>query len=411
VRPPALTRRTAIAAALSLSCAAAMLAAPAPMVAAIAPGAQSCGLPGAAIEPIDDNRKKWWGDEGHATDWEGFVRPARALRAVMLFVDFPNARAEDNPAPYAETAAYSDFLAPAVDWYRRSSYGQLSLQITPVQKWLHMSLPDTDYGIVRTMPLATQTRYVREAVELADAGVDFSAYDLVYVVPSRNARNIALSPAYVDAGGDPIAADGTSVRHGVTFGRDMWDWGFKILVHETGHTFGLPDLYLEPGDTHAAVRGWDLMGNIAGRAPELVAWHKWKLGWLRDGQVDCVTEHGTTEHRIAALEPAGGTKAVVVRTGETTAYVIESRRRIGNDAEACSAGVLVYAVDSPLRSGQGPVRVADATPGSAETPGCRDLDIATLELGGASTLSLPGGVAVEVVGQSEQFDDVRVTFS
>jgi hypothetical protein len=89
--------------------------------------------------------------------------------------------------------------------------------------------------------------------------------------------------------------------------------------------------------------------------------------------------------------------------------VIESRGRIGHDAGACSAGVLVYAIDSPLRSGQGPVRVLDATPGSVETPGCRDLDIATLEAGGASTLSLPGGVTIELVGQSEQVDDVRVS--
>jgi M6 family metalloprotease-like protein len=401
-----------IVAALLLPCVpAAVLATAASTRAVSASGAQACALPGGVIEPIDDNRKKWWGDEGQATDWERFVRPRHAVRAVMLFVDFPNARAEDNAAPYDDTAAYHDFLAPGADWLRRSAYGRLSLQITPVRKWFRMSRPDADYGIVRTMPLATQMRYIREAVALADADVDFSAYDLVYVVPSRNAGNIALSPAYVDAGEEPITADGAAVRHGVTFGRDMWNWGFKILVHETGHTFGLPDLYFEPGDTHAAVRGWDLMGNIAGRAPELLAWHKWKLGWLRDRQVDCVTEPGTTEHRIAAVERAGGTKAVVVRTGETTAYVIESRRRIGHDVDACSTGVLVYAVDSPLRSGQGPVRIVDATPGSAETPDCRDLDVATLEIGGASTLSLPGGVTIEVVRQSERFDDVRVGFS
>jgi M6 family metalloprotease-like protein len=327
----------------------------------------------------------------------------------MLFVDFPNARAADNAAPYDEVGAYYDFLAPAADWYRRSSYGLLSLQITPVPTWFHMSLPDSDYGIVRTMPLATQTRYVRDVVELADSDVDFSAFDLVYIVPSRNARGIALSPAYVDAGDDPVTADGVTVRHGVTFGRDMWSWGFKILAHETNHTFGLPDLYLEPGDTHAAVRGWDLMGNIAGRQPDLFAWHKWKHGWLRDDQIDCVTEPGTTEHRIAPVERPGGTKAVVVRTGERTAYVIESRRQIGNDPDACSTGVLVYAVNSPMRSGEGPIRVIDATPGSPPSPGCSDLDIATLDANGASTLALPNGVTIEVVGQSTLTDTVMVT--
>lgn len=357
-----------------------------------AAASDECTLPGAPAG-LDDNRKTWWGDEGYPTDWSRFVRPRGAVRAAMLFVDFPNARAEDNAAPFDGVDAYHDFLAPAADWLRRSSYGRLHLKITPVRRWLRMPLPDADYGIVRMMPLQTQARYVRDAVERAE--LDFSDYDLVYVVPSRNAVNIALSPAYVDPSG--------AVTHGVTYGRDMWTWGFKILVHETGHTFGLPDLYLEPGeDRHAAVRGWDVMGNIAGHAPDFLAWHKWKLGWLRDGQVDCVTRDGTSRHRLSAVERPGGTKAVVVRTGETTAYVVESRR----DPAACSTGALVYAVTSPLRSGQGPIRVVDASPGSAETDSCRDLDIATLERGG---LTLPGGVTVELVRRTERFDTIIVT--
>lgn len=372
---------------LLLVAVAVIVAAPLPARAAT----DGCALPGATGMPGDDHRKQWWGDEGRPTDWERFVRPRGTVRAVMLFVDFPNARAQDNAAPFDGVDAYHDFLAPAADWLRRSSSGRLDLRITPVRKWLHMPLPDADYGIVRTMPLRTQARYVRDAVALAD-GVDFSDYDLVYVVPSRNAVNIALSPAYVDPAG--------AVTHGVTFGRDMWSWGYKILVHETAHTFGLPDLYLEPSeDQHGAVRGWDIMGNIAGHAPDFFAWHKWKLDWLRDDQVDCVTRDGTTRHRLSAVERPGGTKAVVVRTGETTAYVVESRR----DAAACSTGALVYKITSPLRSGEGPIRVVDATPGSAETDTCRDLDIATLQPGRA--LKLPGGVTVELLSR----DTVEVT--
>ncbi|MBF8188045.1 M6 family metalloprotease domain-containing protein [Nonomuraea sp. K274] len=371
--------------------------------------AQGCVLPGAAGVPAGDDRKRWWGDEGRETDGERFVRPVGTIRAVMLFVDFPNARAENNAAPYDTTAAYHDFLAPSADWFRRSSSGRLDLRISAVPKWFRMPLADSEYGIARDMPLRTQTRYIRQAVELADADVDFSDYDLVYVVPSRNAANIPLSPAYVNGGDDRIAADGTWVDQGVTFGRDMWNWGFKILVHETGHTFGLPDLYVEPGDTHAAVRGWDLMGNIGGRQPEFLAWHKLKLDWLRDGQIDCVTEAGTTRHRIGPVERAGGGKAVVVRTGETTAYVIESRRPIGHDTEACSSGVLVYAIDSRLRSGQAPVRIIDASPGSTQTATCHDLDIATLRAGAVSALTLPDGTTVEVVRESNQLDTVVVT--
>ncbi|WP_143043714.1 M6 family metalloprotease domain-containing protein [Nonomuraea jiangxiensis] len=379
--------------------------------AAVAAGgpARGCALPGVGGVPADDHRKGWWGDEGRETDWERFVRPAGKVRAVMLFVDFPNARAEDNAAPYDTTAAYQDFLAPAADWFRTSSSGKLDLRIDAAPKWYRMPLADSEYGIARTMPLRTQTRYIRQAVELADADVDFSDYDLVYVVPSRNAVNIALSPAYVNLSDDRITADGTWVNHGVSFGRDMWSWGFKIMVHETGHTFGLPDLYFEPGETHAAVRGWDLMGNIGGRQPDFLAWHKLKLGWLRDGQIDCVTKPGTTRHRIRPVERAGGGKAVVVRTGETSAYVIESRRAIGHDTEACSSGVLVYSIDSTSRSGQAPVRIIDGSPGSTPTAACHDLDLATLETGAVPALTLPDGTTVEVIRQSDKSDTVVVT--
>ncbi|MFF1651101.1 hypothetical protein [Streptomyces sp. NPDC058240] len=56
------------------------------------------------------------------------------------------------------------------------------------------------------------------------------------------------------------------------------------------------------------------------------------------------------------MERRGGTKIAVLRTGETTAYVAESRRAEGNYEAACSMGVLIYRVDSAARTGEGPVR-------------------------------------------------------
>ena len=85
-------------------------------------------------------------------------------------------------------------------------------------------------------------------------------------------------------------------------------------------------------------------------------------------QIDCVTAPGTTEHTLTALETAGGTKAVVVRTGQNTAYAIESRRRLGDDAQACSTGPLTYSINSPLRSGQGPIRIVDPSPAQRRPP-------------------------------------------
>ena len=360
-----------------------------------------------------------WEDEGHRTDYDVFLRPIGTLRAVMLFVDFPNAPKSAAPAGYRAPEPYFRWLAPAADWLARSSYGRLRLEITPVQHWYRMSHDDAAYGISRGLSFATHAAYLREAVALADRDVDFSAYDLVYVVPPRNASGITFSPGFIDSTGTAVQADGVALRHGATFGQDIWSWGatgFEVLDHETAHTFGLPDLWAfnPPGatpDFQAYTGDWDVMSQINGAAPDFFGWEKWKMGWLRDSQVDCVTARGTTSHRLRPIEQSGGTKIVVIPTGATSAYVIESRQAVHNDATACSAGVLVYTVDSSIITGAGPIRVLDATPGDPRVGPCSDLDIATF--GGpnrpATFTDGAAGITITVARASARADVVTVT--
>ena len=63
---------------------------------------------------------------------------------------------------------------------------------------------------------------------------------------------------------------------------------------------------------------------------------------------------------ITPLERSGGLKAVVVPTGLSSVYVIEARKRIGEDDWLCDDGVLIYSVNSSIRSGNGPVQVRAA---------------------------------------------------
>jgi hypothetical protein len=127
-----------------------------------------------------------------------------------------------------------------------------------------------------------------------------------------------------------------------------WKWGFKVLNHETGHTMGLPDLY--PGDNTGLARGawaggFDIMGLINGTSPELLAWHKWKFGWIDDAQVDCVAAPGTSKHVISPIEVPGGVKMAAVRLSDTAALAFEVRSGLGHDRGACAEGLLPYVVD------------------------------------------------------------------
>ena len=356
---------------------------------------------------------------GLDSDWRLHVRPVGTVRAAMVFVDFPNAHAKDNAAPYADTGAYHDFLAPAVDWFRRSSNGRFDLEITPVHRWFRMSRPDADYKLDRdNFTVENQLAYVREAVELADPEVNFRRYDLLYVVPSRNAENIAFSPEFNDYT-RTIVADGNVLSNGATYGQDMWFWGYKILNHETGHAISLPESYNATGigGTHRFVGGWDLMGNILGRAPELMAWNKWKLDWLGRRHVGCVTRDGVTEHWLTPIEvgsaPAGAKKLVVVRTGVYTAWLAELRRALGNDAETiCDPGVLVYRLDASIPNGDGSIQVHDAKPMSGRQGPCTELDIGTLGVGAEEPSvfhDAATGVTIEVIWEDETNAVVRVT--
>ncbi|MFF1904330.1 M6 family metalloprotease domain-containing protein [Kitasatospora sp. NPDC058218] len=341
-----------------------LLVAPArPAVAATLPApASACALAGTT----------GWTDEGHDTDRVRFQQPLGTKRVLTLFVDFPDAPADGPTQPYTAQ------LTPAADWMWQASYGRTWLAISPLDRWLRMPQPSTSYGFQRGIGFEQHEAYVRDAVQAAAPYTDFSRYDLVYVVPPKSASAISFTPTYVyDPTTAGVTAGGTRIRWAVTFGQDMWYWGPKIADHETGHTFGLPDLYAFTGtDQHAYVGGWDLMGKVGGRAPQYLGWELWKLGWIDDSRIVCLPGPGWTDIDLTAVEYIGGTKIGVIRTGATTAYVVESRRAAYTDPNPCSTGVLIYRVDTSVRTGDGPVRVINGNPGATPPPGCSPLDLA-----------------------------------
>jgi M6 family metalloprotease-like protein len=327
--------------------------------------------------------------------------------AAMLFVDFPDAPATDS------TDGYYKLLAPAQDLMTQFSSGAVSLKITPVKHWLRMPQDSTTYGIVRGISWPQQALYVKQAGELAAPYIDLSKYDMIYIVPTRNAPAITFSPAYVyDPTNPNLVVHGKEVKWGITFGQDMYHWGPKLAVHETGHTFGLPDLYsFADADVHKFVGGFDLMGNITGSAPHHFGWEDWKVGWLADRQVACLSSPGRFTVRLTEVESLGGTKIAAVRTGPTTAIVAESRKPYGVDSGICKSGVVVYKVDSSVNTGDGPIRVQNSSPDAPTTATCDEPVDWGAYKPGQTFRDAAAGVTITVVASSSSGDVVTVTKS
>ncbi|MFF5784076.1 M6 family metalloprotease domain-containing protein [Streptomyces sp. NPDC012693] len=345
-----------------------------------------------------------------------YPRPDRALDAVMIFLSFPDSEPLTTPADLA-----ADHFPATSEYFSRASYGRFTLRPHPQPVWTPMPKESGAYDIQRDWDAGQRAAYLRDAVAAADASVDFSRYDIVYLVADPDAPGVDSDATKVVNLERPLEVDGTEIERVVTvFERHPPDR--NVLAHETGHVFDLPDLYHRPvdgkGDWDTHVGDWDVMGSQFGLSPDLFGWHKWKLGWLSAAQVTCVQG---ADPRMITLEPTDaprppggtlGTRLAVVRTGPDSVLAVEARTDSGNNADTCTEGVLVYRVRGTAASGDGPVEVVDAHP---RTEACWERSVypplADAPLAEGETLTVPGtGVRIEVMDRTDADGwTVRVT--
>ncbi|MFE4409037.1 M6 family metalloprotease domain-containing protein [Streptomyces sp. NPDC056821] len=299
----------------------------------------------------------------------GYARSVGTVHALTLMIDFSDAPGEDNALD-----RFHEFFPQTQEWFRTASYGRLDYRAeTPITRWLRMPKPFKDYGLERGAPFDPGYRQlIKDIVKAAGPTVDFRDYDLINILMTPNAGPSALDTvlSVTFAGNsDAPVANGVAMAN-VSFIYSRQDdgsgsyenTGFRVLPHENGHVFGLPDLYTQEGGE--AVGHWDIMSEDWGANNDLLGWHKWKLGWLDASQVSCASKKGSAEYTLTPLGRAGGHKLVFVPLDGRTGYALELRTREGNDEEVCRPGILVYKVNAEVDTGQGPIKIHDSHPHS-----------------------------------------------
>ncbi len=368
----------------------------------VAGPATAGSIPGECVLPRTDAHHT----EGLDSWDDSYPRPDDRLDALMLFLSFPDWDPMVSPGTLVR-----DHFPVTSDFFSRASYGTFDLEVHPQKQWLEMPAESTAYGIQRDWDPVLRGTYLHDALTTADPHVDFSEYDLVYLVADPGAPGVNSDATKVVNFEAPTVLDGQELQRVVTvFERHPPDR--YVLAHETGHVFDLPDLYHRPaggrGDWDTYVGDWDMMGSQFGLAPDPFGWHKWKLGWLEDRHVDCVQDAtGTSSHTLRALGAPldagfGGRpdhRLLVVRTGPYEVLAIEARAPVGNDIGVCTSGVLLYRVRSDADSAEGPVEVIDGHP---DTSACRRSSVyppladAPLGMGDSIVLEEAGGIRVRV---------------
>ena len=140
-----------------------------------------------------------------------------------------------------------------------------------------------------------------------------------------------------------LSCDGTSLNE------------IGVFAHETGHAFGLPDLYdtRVVGTSHSGTGNWDVMGHgtwgcndgTPERPCHMGAWSKAMLGWVDVITLDPDMDHGTIT--LLPVETARVVYRIDAQDGSGEYFLLENRQNIAGtyDAGLLGEGLLVWQID------------------------------------------------------------------
>lgn len=219
-------------------------------------------------------------DSGHIEDWSNFLRPIGNIRSILIPLDTPDSR------HVTSIEKIKIFAKELSSEYSRLSHNSLKLDIEVLDNWITLPRKGTDYENSLEWWVKVQ-----DAIQASDPLIDFSKFDLVIF------KHDEQSSTVTSAGALPMwtqtLPDGIKVLRGVYIGRDYWvsiGQGVSEAIHEIGHVFGLPDLYMQNSDGTVPVGIFDLMSSFNSKyQSQFLGWHKWKLGWIPDQSVVCAS--------------------------------------------------------------------------------------------------------------------------
>jgi M6 family metalloprotease-like protein len=324
-----------------------------------------------------------------------------SVSAIMVFIEFP-----DCAGGKATHDVSAHITGDALNWYRKESYGRLSFTVTPHGEWRMMPDEATAYEKIATDGNAHRD-YISTALRLFSPNeINFGDYDIAYVVAAETPEDVLPNSPTLSAGIDVPTNNGT-VRHAVTFGRDCYTRSFNVLLHETGHLMGLPDLYTFGKNYPDLIRpagAWDIMCHLDG-GKHYLGWHKYKLGWLDESQL-LYFRAGEVSVKLHAFENPYGIKLIVVPAEtKSKVYVIEVAQSLGAAPESSCKGILVYTVDAAVPTGENPLNVVSGPrnpPDPDESDRYGALYYACVPPGRTQIFDLGQGDTIEVADERQE---------
>ena len=337
------------------------------------------------------------------TDTAAAVAPVGTVKNLVILCKFSDHTFAAHTRPASDYDTIFNNNGPAAlcpsgsvkDYYKETSYGTVTLNSTVVA-WVTLPHTEAYYSAglngFGNYPTNAQSM-IADALAAADALVNFGQFDTdndgyidaIDIIHSGygaewggSAGNRIWShkwSLYQVPGGQWTSADSNANNVKVkvydyhtepalwsTTGTNITRIG--VVCHETGHFFGLPDLYDVDGSSEG-IGSYCLMANSWGfdgsqlYPPHFSAWCKAQLGWLT------ATNLGTAGTYSVPMVETNKTAFKITSNYPSQEYLlIENRQPFGFESDMPQGGLCIWHIDETK-----PDNTAEGYPGQVGWPG------------------------------------------
>lgn len=306
------------------------------------------------------------------------VPPLGTVKNLVVLIRFNNHQSRTLPSVADIDILFNSpggdaTLAPTGsirDVYLENSYGQMTLN-SDVSSWIDVSNSEQYYANGQSGD-STLWEALREALDALDATVDFNDYD-------TDNDGFIDAIAFIHSGyaaeWGGTDSDGTAYQNRIwshrwaiqqppwtsNEGVQVFDyhispalWGTSgadigrigVIAHETGHFFGLPDLYDTDGGGDGIgsyglmANSWDFSGTQY-CPPHFSPWSKEELGWVNATVISASGQYSVAEaefnnefYKITQGFPSG------------EYLMVENRQNSGFDCSMPQGGLAIWHIDN-----------------------------------------------------------------
>ncbi len=317
------------------------------------------------LRKITDLQNSIWSVNAFPT-----IGNAKLICILIGFSDYAFTETQANFNNLFNQVGYGTY-GSVKDYYEENSYGQFHLTVDVAGPYQASNTHDY-YGQNSGDDKDINVKeLITEAVNFADADVDFSDYDNdsngnvdgVYVVYAgyNEAEGGGASSIWYHASGiTPVNLDGVNISSYSCSAEFKGNSGTNItgignICHEFGHVMGAPDFYdtdYEDGGQYSGSGEWDVMasGNFNGDRDCPAHYNPYVKAYLFNWS-NVTTLNAQTELTIlnSTLNNNNFYRYNTTTAGEY--FLMENRQLLGFDAENPGHGLLIYHVHSDIGSG------------------------------------------------------------